>query len=198
MTAPEYSISIIRYEPRPIFFVQLAEQISAELPAIEYLGLFEEAAGLEGAPVSFSDLLSCEYRATSWDRLGTVLCTGIDVEPTNAPIYVDGFDKALEYGGWPKVILALRHEQLDRTFREVSADTPSAQLAELERVFGTKLPSADGSKLWLSRLGADDPSLTTDYEVAYARWVPGDALAALAAVFVLVHPLRGGAAVIQS
>lgn len=99
------------------------------------------------------DLIGCGFRGVSWDRLGVVLSTGIDVEPTDATIYVDGFDKALEYGGWPKVIVALRSAQLDSAFREVSADTPPAQLAELERAFGTRLPSVDGSKLWLSRLG---------------------------------------------
>jgi hypothetical protein len=188
----QYSISLISRQPRPILLVELSETINPEFPKVEYVELLKDAARLAEPDVSFLDLAGCGFRGVSLDRFKVVLSTGIDVEPTNAIIYVDGFDKALEYGGWPKVVIALRTDQLDATFREVAADTPPTQLAELGHVFGTKLLSADGSMLWLSRLDAEDSRVTTDYEVAYARWIPGDALGALAAVFVLVHPLRGG------
>jgi hypothetical protein len=49
--------------------------------------------------------------------------TGIDVEPTDARIYVAGLEKSWEYGGWPKVIMALDQEQLESTYREIPADT---------------------------------------------------------------------------
>ena len=32
--------------------------------------------------------------------------------------------------------------------------------------------SQDGAKFWLSRLSEDDPRRTTDYEIAYAKWIP--------------------------
>ncbi len=187
-----YSISLITRQPRPTFLVELTEMVNPEMLKIKEMDLFKEAARLVDPVMNLTDLICCGFRGVSWDRLAVVLSTGIDVEPPDATIYVDGFDKALEYGGWPKVIVALRNHCLDSTFREIAATTPEEQLVDLQRVFGTKLQSADGSKLWLSRLSADDSRVTTDYEVAYARWIPQDALEALAAVFVLVHPLCGG------
>jgi hypothetical protein len=158
-----YSISLLTRQPRPIFLVQLAETVDPELLRIKELDLLKEAARLAGPVVSFTDLISCGFRGVSWDQLGTVISTGIDVEPPDATIYVDGFDKALEYGGWPKVIVAIRNHCLDSTFREISGTTPEKQLADLQQVFRRKLQSADGTKLWLSRLPADDSRITTDY-----------------------------------
>jgi hypothetical protein len=39
------------------------------------------------------------FRGVSSDRLDTILISGIDVTPTDAPIYANDLDKALEYGG---------------------------------------------------------------------------------------------------
>ncbi len=46
------------------------------------------------------DVLSwdTEFRGVGLDRLPTILATGVDVEPTTAPIFVSDFDKAWEYG----------------------------------------------------------------------------------------------------
>jgi hypothetical protein len=45
------------------------------------------------------DVLSwdTEFRGVGLDRLPTILATGVDVEPTTAPIFVSEFDKAWEY-----------------------------------------------------------------------------------------------------
>jgi hypothetical protein len=49
-------------------------------------------------------------------------------------IFASGhLDKAFEYGGWPKLVLALGWKQLQRTFREVSADIASDELQETRR-----------------------------------------------------------------
>src|SRR5262245_53739929 len=64
-------------------------------------------------------LVLCSFRAVGIDRLAIVLAKGVDVEPTNATIFVDFFSKAWEYGGWPKVVLAFDPSRLDRTWREV-------------------------------------------------------------------------------
>ena len=131
------------------------------------------------------DLWGCAFRAVFLDRLGTVLEHGIDVTPTDSPIYVDDLSKASEYGDWPKVVLALRWDKLDRTFREVPADLPRAELDALKRIFTTELRSTDGKSLWLSRLRPDDRALAKPYEVDYARWIPGDPFDALVGVIVL-------------
>ena len=43
-----------------------------------------------------------EFRGVGFDRLPTILATGVDVEPATAPIFVSDFDKAWEYGGLAK------------------------------------------------------------------------------------------------
>ena len=48
-------------------------------------------------------IAGCAFRAVGVDRLRSVLENGIDVVPTDAPIYVDDISKAWEYGGIPEV-----------------------------------------------------------------------------------------------
>jgi hypothetical protein len=133
------------------------------------------------------ELLACEFRGVPAERLAQVWRTGIDVEPTDSPIFVDGLDKALEYGGWPKVVLALDGDHLDRTFREVSADLPDTECEALQEDFPTVLESSDGITRWYSRLPKDDPRTGSAYEVAYSRWIRGDPLEALRGVIVLAY-----------
>ena len=127
-------------------------------------------------------------RGVALDRFEQVIATGIDVEPSDAPIWVSSLDKAMEYGGWPKLILLLDPHCLDRTFREVGGDCSEATRADIIRQFPTELPSVDGTSRWFSRLPATDRRITSGYEIAYARWIPGDARAALRAVLLVEHP----------
>lgn len=134
------------------------------------------------------DLIGCSFRGVSHDRLDCVLRSGIDVVPPDSTIYVDDFEKAWEYGGWPKVMLALDTERLSHTYRELRSDTPELELRALRQIYPTELKSADGEQLWLSRLSEDDPRISTEYEIAYARWIPGDPMQALRAVLIFVRP----------
>ncbi len=136
----------------------------------------------------FIDNCECEFRGVSLDRLGTILQQGIDVHPTTGLIFVDFPDKAVEYGGWPKVLLALKRDLLRRTFREISADSSEEEIQTVCREFPNIVKSIDGSKLWCTRLDKDDPRIASSYENAYARWIPDDPWAALKAVFVLFRP----------
>jgi hypothetical protein len=144
------------------------------------------------APLDWSDLLSldgelgrCEFRGVGVDRLSTVLSTVIDVEPSTAPIYAGAIDKAWEYGGNPKVVLALLASELRRSWVEVEADTN--ELAAIRTDYSTVIPSDDGTRLWCSRLPADDVRVATSYEAAYCWWIPGDAFKVLRAVFIFVE-----------
>src|ERR1700679_703606 len=65
------------------------------------------------------DYPDCGFRGVSIDSLPAVLQRGIDVRPTHAVIYVDHLEKALEYGGWPKVVLALKWDLIKQTFKEI-------------------------------------------------------------------------------
>jgi hypothetical protein len=132
-------------------------------------------------------------RGVALERFQTVRRTGIDVEPTDSVIYVDCFEKAWEYGEWPKMVLALNPSKMKRTFVEVSADVDEDKLALLRRTFPTVCRSTDGTKLWLSRLPEHDPRVASEYERAYAWWIDGDARDALEAVFICVRPQDGGA-----
>jgi hypothetical protein len=133
------------------------------------------------------NLLKCLYRGVSFDRLQTVLQNGIDVEPTNSVIHADGFTKACEYGSWPKLILALDREPLNLTYVEIEASTPKSEVERLRTMYPTMLKSEDGSRFWCSRLREDDPRVSSPYEVAYARWIPGDPFDALRAALAFTR-----------
>lgn len=132
------------------------------------------------------------FRCVGLDRLPTILRSGCDVEPSNAVIFVgDSACKALEYGDRAaKVMLVFDAGQLRNCHREVPADHDAAELAELARDYPTRLVSEDGTHLWLSRLPEGSRRINTPYEVAYARWIPGDPFQALQAVVVLGHDAR--------
>jgi hypothetical protein len=116
------------------------------------------------------------------------MATGIDVVPADAVIYVNFLDKAWEYGGFPKLVLALKHDRLRTTFREVPVDTGAEELVELRKVYRTLLKSRDGRMLWLTRLPEGDRLIATPYETAYARWIPEHQFDSLLAAFVFARP----------
>jgi hypothetical protein len=126
-----------------------------------------------------------EYRGVGLDRLQTILTTGVDVEPTTATIFVAEFEKAWEYGGWPKVVMAFDGKQLERTYRDIIiSDTNADEIARLMVDYPTRIEDASGERLWLTRLEAIDSRAGTPYEYGFARWIPGDPFDALLAVFV--------------
>lgn len=135
------------------------------------------------------DVLSwdTEFRGVGLDRLQTILATGVDVEPTTAPIFVSDFDKAWEYGGWPKVVMAFDGRQLERTYREVIiSETAADEIAQLSVDYPTRVEVPAGERLLLTRFPESDTRATSGYEREFARWIPGDPLVALLAVFVFI------------
>lgn len=163
---------LLREKPFPVWLCPVHDQ-----SALDRLDTFELELAL--GTYGFA------YRGISTDRLAVVMRTGVDVEPPDAPLYVShDLDKALEYGGLPKVVLVLRPDHLDRTYREVPAATPDPELSILRNTFPTVEVSTDGSMLWMSRLGSDDPRRGPAYEGEYGRWIPGPALDAIHAVLI--------------
>ena len=125
--------------------------------------------------------LAVAFRAVALDRLPTVLAHGVDVAPTDDPLYVDDFEKAWEYSGLPKVVMAFVWEGLERTFRTLPADASEAEQAALRETYPHAYPHGD--RLWLSRI--DDPNpARRGYELAHARWIPNNPFDSLKAVFV--------------
>jgi len=129
-----------------------------------------------------------EFRAVSIERLPTVVRVGLDKEPTTMGIYADAFEKAWEYGEFPKLMLVLDGEQTEPSFREVRADLPADELAVFQSLYRTMLRSMDGTQLWFSQFPADDPRVSSSYEIAHGRYVPGDPFDALRAVLIFVRP----------
>jgi len=52
--------------------------------------------------------------------------------------------------------------------------------------YPTRIESETGEHVWLTRFPESDARAASAYEGQYARWVPGDPLEALIAVFVLM------------
>ena len=129
----------------------------------------------------------CSFRGVQLDALQAVLSRGIDVFPTDHFFFCDGFDKAVEYGGLPKLVMSIDGRSTDRTFREISAETPEIEIAELSRTFPTRLLSKDGRRFWMSRLPESDPRIAKPYEAHYARWIPGDPRNALRGLIVIAR-----------
>lgn len=121
------------------------------------------------------------------NSLPAVLQRGIDVSPTNAVIFVDHLEKALEYGGWPKVLMALKWDSIKRTFKQMPIGSSQDEVEAVRREFPTVLELNDRS-LWCTRLPEDHPRIATDYEIAYARWIPGNPWDALRAIVLLGGP----------
>ena len=136
---------------------------------------------------AFPRTMHCVARGVSFDRLPAILRNGCDVEPVNSAIYASSdLNKALEYGTEDdQVVQFFQADQLTATYREVEASIPDVELAELRKTYPTLIRSTDGARLWLSRLGEDDRRIATDYEIEYARWIPGDPFNALAVVVIL-------------
>ena len=84
--------------------------------------------------------LHAEFRGVGFDRLPTILATGVDVEPATAPIFVSGFNKAWEYGDWPKVVMAFDRRHLERTYREITvSDMTSDEITRLMVDYPTRI-----------------------------------------------------------
>src|ERR1700735_673352 len=130
------------------------------------------------------DYFDCGFRGVSIDSLPAVLQRGIDVSPTNAVMYVDHLEKALGYGGWPKVLLALKWDSIKRTFKEMPVGSSKEEIQIVRKDFPTAIELNDRS-IWCTRLAEDDPRIATDYEIAYARWIPGNPWDALRAIVLV-------------
>ncbi|HEV8281550.1 MAG TPA: hypothetical protein VGQ02_06820 [Candidatus Limnocylindrales bacterium] len=180
-------ISLVTEVPKPLFLLACGD-VDSNLPRIGWLETLRSMCDLSS--LSFEELVDSQYRSVTLGRLERVLSTGIDVEPPTAVFSTDSWDKALEYGGWPKLLLVLNQNLLAHSTVRVPADTPAERLEELRAVRPTLVPSLDGRWLCLSRL--TDHRACDPYDIDFGRWIPGRPLDALRAAVVLSHPRHGG------
>jgi hypothetical protein len=128
------------------------------------------------APLDFEILMQldreiafgCIFRGVSIAQLEHVLRHGVDVSPTDSVIYADGIDKAWEYGGYPKLILALEQAKLERANQGVRPDTTESERRLIEY---TRLPEP-----------VSEAQLA--YAEAYGWWIPDDARGALRGLII--------------
>ena len=128
---------------------------------------------------TFPDVFSPEifpylYRAAGVDCLERVTTQGVDVIPTDAPLFCETLQKAMDYGNWPKVVMAFEPSGLEKTFREMSSDVTEDELKLIMETYPNKEVSVDGKSIWLSRLSMNDKRRATAYEIDYAWWIPGN------------------------
>jgi hypothetical protein len=179
----EFRAKLIGAKPKPIFLIEVAPDANPHSPPFNLVELFRSIH-----EESEKSLRGCVFRGVSLERLNCVLQYGIDVQPTDAVIFADNdLSKAWEYGGFPKLILAMDRSRLERTWREVPVTTPPSQLQDLQRTFPTSWASADGKTLYFSRLTLSDPQLGTSYEWTHALWIPGNPVEALRALMIFAR-----------
>jgi hypothetical protein len=102
--------------------------------------------------LSFEEFVDSQYRSVTLGRLERVLSTGIDVASPTAVFSTDSWDKALEYGGWPKLLLVLNQNLLAHSTMRVPADTPAER-----RPDGRRRPLSDPVRpcpYWTGGVGA--------------------------------------------
>ena len=102
-----------------------------------------------------------EYRGVTIDRLTRIMKNGVDVEPTDAPIFVSDFDKAWEYpsSDATKVVFGLRRSMLKPSWSLLSGDATAEEIAEVQRDYPYQ--HENGSHLWFSRIPEQGRNLRT-------------------------------------
>ncbi|OLT00084.1 hypothetical protein BJF90_07225 [Pseudonocardia sp. CNS-004] len=175
------------------------DQVLARVVYVKYVLLGEEPVSVwiavveprrrlpidDDGPVFDAFAEGCYFRGVSLDRLPSILRFGIDVQPTDSPIYAGDFEKAWEYGDFPKVVMALDPSRTESTCHVIDDDLPQVEIDELKVVY-PHVHKVDG-QTWLSRISHTNPTLR-GYEAAYGRWIPGDPFETLRAIFVYVSP----------
>lgn len=177
-------IQRLKCEQLPIFVA------SAQLGGWERRSLSESVTAylLREMPI----LVAAQTRGVSFECLPYILKHGCDVEPTDSVMYIaDGLDKALEYGADGDQVIQFFGKHLEQTFKEVPITTPLAELEALSELYPTRLTSKDEQYYWLSRLPPDHPGLASGYEIAYARWIPGDPFESLLGLMIVGEDFQG-------
>jgi hypothetical protein len=129
--------------------------------------------------------LGIRFRGVPIDRLRAVLDNGVDVDPTDNPIFCGDEEKAFEYArprgdaDGPGLMYALHSGYLERTFRSLPMAASPDEIAKVQATYPHRYEDTFG--LHFSRLAGQN---NTAYEVAYGYWIPRNARDALVAIFL--------------
>lgn len=120
------------------------------------------------------------FRGVDDAALERALTQGIDVVPSDSHWYGAELEKALEYGGDYPSVLMIDSSYIQRPWRVVPSDAPQEKHSAARGWAPLQpLVASDGSHTFYSRLPLSDRSRGSDYEKAYAWYIPGDARDAL-------------------
>jgi hypothetical protein len=126
------------------------------------------------------------FRGVPIDCLRSVFFNGVDVAPTDRPIFCGDEQKAFEYArptsgvDGPGPMYALHSGYLERSFRTLPADASPEEIAQVQITYPYRYEDPYGGPHF-SRLTAQ---YNTVYEAAYGYWIPGNARDALLAIFL--------------
>ena len=106
---PTFSIRALELciQPRPIWIVAMPKpDIHQKIP-FDWIRLFMDLDPSRG-------LIRSTFRCVNFSRIEQVIENGVDVTPIDHEIYTTTFfDKAWEYGEWPKLALAFDQNLLE-------------------------------------------------------------------------------------
>ena len=174
-------IELITRAPSALFLVELG------LRGKDPLSLwFPIAQGIESANigVSWTEFAGSTYRAVRIGALDRVMATGIDVEPSDHHFYAADWQKAWEYGAWPKLLLVLDPQHIRPTLIRVRDELTESEAHELEISY----PIAETDKSGRSWRRRASTRFADQDEIDYGRWIPGEARRALRLALVAVTP----------
>ena len=180
-------ISAIIENKIPLFLIGLEPENSTKNVSNNQLGDFI------GNNVLKKDILNV-YRGTDFSRLEFVLKHGVEGEnPTDAfwaiPI---GIDKALEYGGYPKILLCYDFKQCKKSYEIVkNSNENAAQISKLKNIYKSSLYSKDNKEIWFSMFPENDKRndnrIGKPYEMEYGYYIPKDQKKALKYIVAIAY-----------
>jgi hypothetical protein len=128
------------------------------------------------------------FRAVSLDAKERVLMNGIDVLPTDAVIWANDLEKALEYGGSNQLVMILYRKSMRPSFMLVDRNSTPEVIKSIEEEYGTNPVAFDDGTLFYSRLPSTDRRRASPYEVENGWYIPGDPFSVLAGIiFVSIN-----------
>ena len=179
---------------RTMEFVPVDHELITESPVPVWFTEWEPTPAFQSAPASatadwaglYRQYGQVLFRGTGLNRLPTILANGVDVEPPTHHIYASMFDKAWEYGKYPKVVAAYRADRLDRTYRALPLG-PGVDEAEVRGEFPHEYTYDMAGVRFLSKL-VHTTIGGPGYEWAFGYWIPGDPHEALVGLFAYGTP----------
>lgn len=111
-------------------------------------------------------------RGTEFRNLKMVLSSGVDRDPPSEGFWAADIGKALEYGGWPKLLLGFDPARVERSWAEAElAATSEDDVNALKKAFPYQLSSHDGARIWFSHISIPTPGsvVSLDSHLQYER-----------------------------